>query len=183
MATVSVTPYVLLGLLADEPRHGYDLKRSHDERLPLAKPLPYGQVYATLERLARDGLVEPVGTERAGGPDRTFYRLTDAGRQQLERWLDSVEPPLPHVAGALVAKVLVALFVAGPERAVAYLTAQRAAHMARLRELTAAKTAPGVGLAEVVAADYAITHLDADLRWLDTTLARVSAIRHKEPGE
>ena len=70
------TAHVLLGLLAGGPRHGYDLKRSHDQRLPQAKPLAYGQVYATLGRLERDGLVAPAGHDRDGGPDRTSYRLT-----------------------------------------------------------------------------------------------------------
>lgn len=179
VATASVTPYVLLGLLAVGPRHGYDLKQSHDQRLPLAKPVAYGQVYATLDRLARDGLVVTAATERASGPDRTSYRLTDAGRRRLEEWLDSVEPPAPYVAGALLVKVMVALFAAGPDRAVAYLTAQRAAHVARLRELTAIKTDPAAALADIIAADYAVNHLDADLRWLEATLARVAATRQE----
>lgn len=179
MAATSVTPYVLLGLLALGPRHGYDLKHTYDSRLPLAKPVPFGQVYATLDRLARDGFVTTAVTERAGGPDRTSYQLTEAGRRRLEEWLDAVEPPAPYVAGALLAKVMVALFVAGPDRAAAYLTAQRAAHVARLRELTAVKTDPDAALTDVIAADLAINHLDADLRWLDATLARVAAIRQE----
>ena len=60
------TAHVLLGLLAGEPKHGYDLKRAHDARLPRAKPLAFGQVYATLARLARDGLVTAVGQDRDG---------------------------------------------------------------------------------------------------------------------
>ena len=51
------TPHLLLGLLSRGPRHGYELKREHDDRFAQAKPLPYGQVYATLGRLLRDGLV------------------------------------------------------------------------------------------------------------------------------
>ena len=62
------TPHVLLGLLAGGARHGYELKRAHDERLPQAKPLAYGQVYATLGRLERDGLVAPISTDQDGGP-------------------------------------------------------------------------------------------------------------------
>lgn len=179
MAVASVTPYVLLGLLATGPRHGYDLKQAHDRRLPRAKPLPYGQVYATLDRLERDGLVVAAGVERASGPDRTSYQLTEAGRQRLEEWLGAVEPPAPYVAGALLAKVLVALFVAGSGRAAAYLADQRAAHAARLRELTSVKTDPDATLADIIAADFAINHLDADLRWLVATLDRVAAARRE----
>lgn len=168
------TQHVLLGLLAGGPRHGYELKRAHDERLPRARPLAFGQVYATLARLHRDGLVAPAGPTRDGGPDRTAYALTDDGRAALDAWLATVEPPMPYVASTLFAKVVVALLVADADQARAYLIAQRRAHTERLRELTAVKTAPDAHLDEVVAADFAIAHLDADLRWLHTTLDRVA---------
>ncbi|GIJ29959.1 PadR family transcriptional regulator [Micromonospora qiuiae] len=168
------TPHVLLGLLASGTKHGYELKRAHDERLPQARPLAYGQVYATLGRLLRDGLVTPAGQERLAGPDRTAYALTEEGRTALDRWLGTVEPPMPHVNSTLFAKVVVALLAADVDRARAYLIAQRRAHTDRLRELTALKTAPSATIDDVVAADYAIAHLDADLRWLHTTLDRVA---------
>jgi DNA-binding PadR family transcriptional regulator len=168
------TSHVLLGLLAAGSRHGYELKRAHDERLPRARPLAFGQVYATLGRLRRDGLVAPAGQEREGGPDRTAYTLTGEGRAALDRWLAEVEPPMPYVSSTLFAKVVVALLVADVDRARDYLVAQRRAHADRLRELTAAKTAPAATVDDVVAADFAIAHLDADLRWLHTTLDRVA---------
>jgi len=173
------TPEVLLGLLASGPRHGYDLKRAHDERLPQAKPLAFGQVYATLGRLERDGYVEQSGQDRDGGPDRTSYALTDAGRERLRTWLDSVEQPAPYVSSTLFAKVVVALIATDQDHATRYLVAQRTAHTARMRELTAIKTRPGASVGDVVAADYAISHLDADLRWLQTTLLRVADL-HRE---
>jgi DNA-binding PadR family transcriptional regulator len=173
------TAHVLLGLLAGGPRHGYDLKRSHDQRLPQAKPLAYGQVYSTLGRLQRDGLVTTAGHDRDGGPDRTSYRLTPKGEAALDAWLAAVEPPAPHVASTLFAKVVVAVLVAGADRAREYLVAQRRAHADRLRELTAVKTDPAASLGDVVAADYAIVHLDADLRWVQNTLERVADL-HRE---
>src|SRR5215207_2711319 len=133
------TPYVLLGLLAVAPRHGYDLKRAHDERLPQAKPLAFGQVYSTLSRLERDGYVEQSGQDRDGGPDRTKYSITDLGRDHLDAWLSAVEPPAPYLTSTLFRKVVVSLLAADADRARMYLIDQRAAHMARLRELTAAK--------------------------------------------
>ncbi|MBM0231610.1 PadR family transcriptional regulator [Micromonospora sp. STR1_7] len=168
------TPHVLLGLLAGGSRHGYDLKRAHDERLPRARPLAFGQVYATLGRLQRDGLVTAAGQDRAAGPDRTAYALTGQGRATLDEWLSTVEPPMPYVASTLFTKVVVALLVADVDRARSYLTAQRAAHSARLRELTRVKADPAATLSDVVAADFAIAHLDADLRWLRATLDRVA---------
>jgi DNA-binding PadR family transcriptional regulator len=173
------TPHVLLGLLAAGPRHGYDLKKAFDERLPQAKPLAFGQVYATLGRLERDGLVEQSGQDRDGGPDRTSYTLTPAGRAQLDEWLAEIEPPAPYVTSTLFRKVVVSLLAGDIERSRAYLSAQRAAHTQRMRELTAVKTRPGVATAELVAADFAIAHLDADLRWLQTTLQRVADLHNE----
>jgi DNA-binding PadR family transcriptional regulator len=178
------TPHVLLALLADEARHGYDLKRAYDARFPKARPLAFGQVYSTLERLTRDGLAEEAGTERVDGPDRTVYAITDAGRDALRDWLSVVEPPAPHVANTLFTKVVAGLLaehVPGAEGgvAVAYLRAQRRAHLARMRDYTTVKTAPDASVGEVLAADYALAHLDADLRWIDLTLSRMTALRQE----
>jgi DNA-binding PadR family transcriptional regulator len=173
------TPHVLLGLLAGGSRHGYDLKRAHDDRMPRAKPLAFGQVYATLGRLERDGLVEQTGHDRDGGPDRTWYALTDAGRAHLDAWLAAVQAPAPYVTSELFSKVVVALLYADADLARDYLVRQRTAHTMRLRELTAAKTAPSASVGDIVAADFAIAHLDADLRWLQTTLMRVAEL-HQE---
>jgi DNA-binding PadR family transcriptional regulator len=174
------TAHVLLGLLAHGSRHGYDLKREHDARLPRARPLAFGQVYATLGRMVRDELIAEAGQDQDGGPERTSFALTDRGRAELSAWLDRVEEPSPYVQSTLFAKVVVALLV--HENATAarrYLSAQRAAHLARMRELTAAKSDRRTAVADVVAADYAIAHLDADLRWMHTTLDRVESLREE----
>jgi DNA-binding PadR family transcriptional regulator len=176
------TGHVLLGLLSTGPLHGYELKRSHDQHLPQARPLGFGQVYATLGRLVRDGYVTPGQQDRAGGPDRTQFQITQPGREELGHWLDQVELPAPHVSSALLTKVTVALLASGEQRAQAYLTAQRAAHTERLRAYTRMKTTPGIGFADLIAADYAIAHLDADLRWLQTTLDRVTEANLEATG-
>jgi DNA-binding PadR family transcriptional regulator len=168
------TAFVLLGLLTQGPRHGYELKRGHDAQLPGARPLGFGQVYATLGRLERDGLVTAAGTDRDGGPDRVTYRITDEGLASLTDWLSAVEPPVPFVTSALFSRVMVALTAVGREAAHDYLIRQRAAHTTRLREWTARKNDPAATFGDVLAADYAITHLDADLRWLHTTVERVA---------
>ena len=174
------TPHVLLGFLAGSARHGYDLKRAHDARFPQARPLAFGQVYATLERLVRDGLVEVAGTEPGEGPERTRYVLTPQGRAVLDSWLAEVEPPAPFVANALFAKVVVSLLVGASTPA--YLGAQRAAHMARMRELTALKTDARATISDVISADYALAHLDADLRWMELTSQRLDALRQEVIG-
>jgi DNA-binding PadR family transcriptional regulator len=168
------TRHILLGLLATGPSHGYDLKRRHDERFPQARPLAYGQVYTTLQRLVRDGLAEVEGTDSDGGPERTMYRSTVDGQRELANWAGEITPPAPFVTNEIFAKVVVAILADGdPE---AYLSAQRTAHMARMRELTQVKTAKGADLATVLSADYALNHLDADLRWMTTTAGRLTAL-------
>lgn len=71
--------HAFLGLLEDGPRHGYELKHRYDQELYLSRPIPFGQVYATLARLARDGLVDVSGVESGSGPDRKLYVITPAG--------------------------------------------------------------------------------------------------------
>ena len=175
------TPHVLLGLLASGARHGYDLKRAHDARLPQAKPLAFGQVYATLGRLERDGLVRPTGQDQDGGPERTAYEHTEPGRAYLAEWLAEVEPPMPHVTNALFAKVLVALLSADEAAARGYLTRQGAAHTERVRELTALKI-ESTSVGDAIAADYAIAHLGADLEWLETTIGRIGRLNREVRG-
>jgi len=168
--------HALLGLLAEGERHGYDLRRQYVRRFPAAKPIAAAQIYATLERLLRDGLVAAGVTERAGGPDRTVFALTGLGRTELDRWLAEVEPPSEYVANLLSMKVTLALLVADEYAAADFLHRQRETHLARMREHTRVKSDPDADLLRVIAADYAINHLDADLRWIETTLQRVTEL-------
>lgn len=172
------TAHVLLGLLSRGSRHGYDLKREHDVRLPRARPLAFGQVYATLGRLVRDGLIVEASQDKDGGPERTSFELTERGKAELDAWLGRAEEPSPYVQSTLFAKVVVAL-VAADDASTArrYLSTQRAAHLARMRELTTAKSDDQTLVADVVGADYGLAHLDADLRWMQTTLERVDRLR------
>ncbi|HYO18908.1 MAG TPA: PadR family transcriptional regulator [Dermatophilaceae bacterium] len=166
--------HALLGILAGGPAHGYDLKREHDARFPGAKPLAYGQVYATLARLERDGHAEIAETEQGGGPERTVYALTAAGRRTLDDWLEQVEPAGPYPADELVRKTITALHL-GTDAA-AFLARQRAQHMARMRELVSTRPAV-VDIGVQIALDHTIAHLDADLRWLETAAARMAPQR------
>lgn len=173
--------HILLGLLADSSRHGYDLKREYDERFPAARPLAFGQIYATLARLQKKNWVVEAGVERVDGPDRTTYAITQEGRKELESWLEHIDEPAPFVANPLAAKATIALCVVDEEAATRYLRRQRSAHLERMRHYTRKKTSADASTAEVLAADYAIAHLDADLRWLDTALERVRALDASAP--
>jgi len=169
----SVTvPFTLLGLLEREPSHGYDLKRDYDAYFGRGKPLPFGQVYATLGRLARDGKVAAGETEPGAGPDRRRYAITERGAGEFDAWLAEPIEPEPHLQTVLFSKVVLALMLGRP--AEAYLDTQRAAHVQRMRELTDVKRAGG--LMDALLADHGLFHLEADLRWIDVTSARLGAL-------
>src|SRR5882757_6511274 len=126
-------PLTLLGLLEREPSHGYDLKRDYDTFFGRGKPLPYGQVYATLGRLARDGKVVIGEVEPGVGPERKRYVITELGATEVEAWLTEPVEAEPHLQTVLFAKVVLALMLGRP--AEEYLDTQRGAHLTRMREL------------------------------------------------
>src|SRR5882757_8183972 len=95
-----------LGLLEGQPRHGYDLKRVYDERFSPDRPLQYGQVYATLSRLLKHGLVVVDAVEAGEGPERKRYAITDAGITDVHTWLDRPEPPETYLQNVLYTKVV-----------------------------------------------------------------------------
>ena len=166
-------PLALLGLLEREPSHGYDLKRDYDHVFGRDKPLPFGQVYATLGRLARDGKVVAAESEPGSGPDRKRYVITDQGVSELENWLSEPVAPEPHLQTVLFVKVVLALM--SGRSAEDYLDMQRAAHLARMRELTEMRTS-SANLVDSLLADHGLFHLEADLRWIDLTASRLSAL-------
>lgn len=167
--------HALLGLLEDGPRHGYDLKHAYDERFAPGRPLHYGQVYATLSRLLRNGLVVVTGVEAGGGPDRKRYAITDAGVTDIERWLRTPEKPEPYMQSTLFTKVVLAL-LSGRDAA-EVLDSQRTAHLTAMRELNRRKAAGD--LADALICDYALFHLEADLRWLELTAARLAELAER----
>ncbi len=165
-------PFALLGLLEREPSHGYDLKRDYDNYFGRGKPLPFGQVYATLGRLARDGLVVAAEAEPGAGPDRKRYVITAEGATEVETWLSEPVTPEPHLQTVLFAKVVLALMLG--RHAEDYLDTQRGAHLRRMRELTDLRRTGGV--VEALMADHGLFHLEADLHWIDVTSARLGAL-------
>jgi DNA-binding PadR family transcriptional regulator len=165
-------PLTLLGLLDREPSHGYDLKREYDTYFGRGKPLPFGQVYATLARLTRDGKALAKGTEPGSGPERKRYVITDVGKEEVETWLDQPIEPEPHLQTELFAKVVLSLMLG--RSAERYLDVQRSAHLNRMRELTERKRSGAV--VDGLLADHGLFHLEADLRWIDLTAARLGAL-------
>lgn len=166
----------LLAMLADEPKHGYQLKAEFDEATGSAWPLNVGQVYTTLQRLERDGFVEAAGEPDDDG--RVPYTITDAGRAELAAWFATpVAQPLAN-RDEVSMKVLLAL-ATGQAPTLEVLASQRAAAMATLQSLTKMK-AEAVGsqpepLAWRLHLDRMVLLVEAELKWLDLAEQRLMA--------
>lgn len=168
---MSVT-HTLLGLLEPGPQHGYTLKHAYDTRIGRGKPLRFGQVYATLARLERDGFAEVVSVESGEGPERKRYAITGGGVSEFESWLRTPETPDVRAIGALFAKTVLAL--QSGRSAAEVLDAQRTVHIARMRDVRSAAAAGN--LLDRLGADFEIAHLEADLRWIETAAARLDEL-------
>lgn len=172
--------YALLGILGKQPSYGYDLKRDYDSLYGKDKPLAFGQVYATLSRLLRDEkIITQEASELSGGPERKLYAITKLGRADLETWLSTPEKLHPNTQTVLFVKIVTAILI--DKEPDIYLDAQRAAHIERMRKLT--KIRREGDLAQALQADYALFHLEADLRWIDVTAARLQKLKEEIRGE
>jgi hypothetical protein len=98
--------------------------------------------------------------------------ITEQGATEVGLWLAEPVEPEPHLQTVLFAKVVLALLL--DRDAEKYLDAQRAAHLQRMRELTEVKRSDGI--VDALLADYGLFHLEADLRWIELTAARLSAL-------
>ncbi|WP_406292977.1 PadR family transcriptional regulator [Embleya sp. NBC_00888] len=167
--------HTFLGLLEQEPRHVYDLKRTFDKRFGSSRPISYGQVHATLSRLLRNGLVGVDALEPGAGPERKRYAITDAGLTDVEEWLARPEKPEPYLRNTLYTlytKVVLALL--SGRAAAELLDTRRAEHLRLMRELTTRKHAGDI--ADQLIRDHALFHLEADIRWLEPTRTRLDRL-------
>jgi DNA-binding PadR family transcriptional regulator len=171
----------ILGLLADHPRHGYELRAAFEalaggEALWSVKP---AQVYTTLARLEEGGLVAQNSVEQDGGPEKHIYSLTAAGRAELVEWFAS-GVPAEHQRDEFFVKLMLSLTtdVANPYRV---LQAQRGKLYQELHDLTTRRNRadPRHELAQIFLLDKSIMHLEADLRWIDLIEARLDDIRRQ----
>ena len=154
----------LLALLAGEPAHGYGLKSGFEKSTAGAWPLNVGQVYTTLARLERDGL---VSADSGGDEERSTWRITREGRAELAAWYAAPVDDRP-VRDELAIKVLVAL-AAGSVDVTKILQAQRTATLERLQEWTRSKRRadPEADLAWLLLLDALILKAEAEVKWLD----------------
>ena len=156
--------YAILGLLAEAPRYGYELKSEFERMMGQTWKLNIGQVYSTLARLERDGLVAHEEVAQEMLPNRKVYRLTEAGREALAQWLGRPDPPSARLRVDFYLKLLIARR-AGAEDLRPILWEQRRTLLQAMADLT-----PLLMEADEerrLLAEGLQLHLEADLRWLD----------------
>jgi DNA-binding PadR family transcriptional regulator len=158
---------VVLAMLAKEPSHGYELRARLEAALgPLGDGMNAGQIYVTLSRLEKAGLVAcEVAPGRTDRPDRKVYALTVAGQQRMAEWLTDVAWPKPDLAEFHLK--LIAAAAAGLADPITLVDAQRRELLRRLRDAQRAAMAEQADSAAGLLLEGIVLRLQADLRWLE----------------
>lgn len=173
--------HAILGLLAQHPRHGYELRAAFsaviggDENWDV-KP---AQIYTTLGRLEESGLVAQQSVEQDGGPEKRVYAVTDAGREVLQEWFaEGIEPE--HQRDAFFVKLMTGL-VSGAADPGRIIQIQRSLLYRSLHDATTQRDNydAHTEMAQILLLDKAIMHLEADLRWLDITEMRLEEVKRQ----
>jgi DNA-binding PadR family transcriptional regulator len=161
-----VVQEVLLALLAKAASHGYQLRARLQLALgPLAEALSEGQVYVTLNRLEKAGLVTSQQVGQSDRPNRKVYELTAAGRARVMEWLEDTSWPKP--APAEFHLKLVAAAAAGLGDPVRLVDMQRHALLAELAAVQRASLGEPDGSVAGLLLEGVVLRLQADLRWLE----------------
>jgi DNA-binding PadR family transcriptional regulator len=154
----------LLALLAKEPAHGYELKSQLEQIFGEAYPTPnIGQIYVTLQRLERDGLVQSQDVVQATRPNKRVYALTDAGRNALDSWLEKSNEG-PRVRDEFFMKLALSELAGSADR-LGLIIRQRRHYLSQMRSLSELASAANGRIPRLLI-EGAMLHLQADLDWL-----------------
>jgi DNA-binding PadR family transcriptional regulator len=161
----------LLALLSTGPMHGYGLKTEFEAATADVWPLNVGQVYTTLGRLERDGLV----TAEDGAEGQKVYEITDAGRGELARWFETPVPREVIPRQELAIKLVFAMR-SGLADVTAVVQRQRVATVRALQDITRLKAAaePGDDMAWLLMLDSLVFQAEAEVRWLEMCEVRLA---------
>ncbi len=161
--------HAILGLLASGPLHGYELKTAYEEELVPGAQLNFGQVYKNLERLSRDGLVSLDVVRQDVRPDKKVYGLTEAGREELDRWIgEPADLPIERRDETFL-KLVLARRIDGTDP-LRVIEVERRSCLDRLHEIVGAKARGGdenTELSTLMLLDLAALRLEAIIKWLD----------------
>ncbi len=172
---------VILALLAKEPSHGYELRARLKQALgPVGEDLNAGQVYVTLTRLEKAGLVASSAAPGASEqrPDRKIYELTAVGQHRVAEWLAEVSWPKPDLTEFHLKLIAAAAARLGDPLAI--VDAQRRELLRRLRDAQRAAMAEPDASAAALLLEGIVLRLQADLRWLEAC-ERTWTIRRNQP--
>jgi DNA-binding PadR family transcriptional regulator len=175
----------LLALLEQGPMYGYQLRSEFEQRTGSTWPLNVGQVYTTLTRLERDGLVEGTGADDEG---HVIYRVTPAGRDEVAAWFTTpvarTQPPRDELA----IKLAIAVTVPGVDVG-SIIQRQRSATMAALQDYTRLKRGSRAAAPEdrgdmawSLVLDSLVFAAEAEIRWLDHCEARLRRAALEQDG-
>jgi DNA-binding PadR family transcriptional regulator len=154
----------LLALLAKEPAHGYELKTQLERIFGEAYPSPnIGQIYVTLQRLERDGLVRSQDVVQVTRPNKRVYELTDAGREALVSWIDRPSDG-PRVRDDFFMKLVLSEHTGASDR-LGLINRQRRYYLSQMRSLSELVAAADRRIPQLLI-EGAMLHLQADLDWL-----------------
>ena len=173
----------LLGLLAQHPRHGYELHAAFEAVVGGqsnwdVKP---AQIYTTLSRLEEAGLVVEESVDQAGGPEKRIFAITEAGQRQLMAWFATPVPSEHHRDEFFIKLMLcLATQAVDPHKVI---HTQRASLYRELHNAATSrsKADPRQDLALILLQDQVVMHLEADLRWLDIVEQRLDEIIRQPP--
>jgi DNA-binding PadR family transcriptional regulator len=167
----------LLALLVDGPQHGYQLRQDFDSRTGATWPLNIGQVYTTLGRLTRDGLVETTGD---GDDSHKLYALTTAGRATVEEWFATPVQLPDRPRDELAIKLALASDTPGIDLE-RVIHAQRTATVEAMQDYTRLKLGadPVNDVGWLLILDSLLFQAEAEVRWLDACEQRLGAARHR----
>lgn len=161
----------LLAILDQGPCYGYQLRAEFDRRTGSTWPLNVGQIYNTLDRLERDGLVEKGDIDEQG---HVYWQITDAGAAEVRAWLASPVERGQGTRDELAIKLAVAATLPGVD-VVETIRTQRRASLSRVEALRAASEPDGRGdLARSLIVDSMIFAAEAEVQWLDRTEQRLA---------
>jgi DNA-binding PadR family transcriptional regulator len=169
-----VLKYLLLALLAQRPRYGYELKRAFEDLLGGTWMLNIGQIYTTLARLEEDGLIAAEVVPQELLPDRKVWSLTEIGRKELARWTDEPAVGTIRVRDELFFKVLAQAVAGGDIESL--LWAQRETLLRTISDLTRMREDAATSRVTALLLEGAILRAEADLNWLDVCENRLEEL-------
>lgn len=175
--------HAVLAMLAGGPSHGYELKATFEEAIgPQWGELNIGHLYQVLERLVRDGLVTRRPVQQQGRPDRIDYRLTRAGRSELEEWLGQPFVRQSGYRDELFLKIFAASRL-GTARLQQMIQAQRQAYLSELAGLGQLRAGHREDPLVALLVEAAVLHTEANMRVLDAADDRVDQLTSATPVE